>query len=91
MPTNVYVENIKINSEKGLTTLKLVEQDVGRTPASADKPIWKYNVWEETVNGEENKNRYKITENWYIKDTQGYSYIMPPSFTTNVEITTSAE
>ena len=91
MPTNVYVENITINSEKGLTTLKLVEQDVGRTPGSADKPIWKYNVWEDTVEGAENINPYKITANWYIIDSNGYEYIMPPNFTTNVEITRTSE
>ncbi len=87
MPTNVYVENITIDSEKGITTIKLVEQDVGKTAGSADKPIWTKKVWETTVDGVENKNPYKITENWIIVDDKGYDYIMPPDFTTKVEIT----
>ena len=84
MPTNVYVENLTIDSEIGLCTVKLVEQHVGRTSNTAEKAIWKYPVWESTVEGVENINPYRIAEKWTVKDTNGYYYVMPELFTTEI-------
>ena len=84
MPTNVYVENLTIDSEIGLCTVKLVEQNVGRTSTSSEKAVWKYPVWEGVVDGVENINPYKIAQMWTVKDTNGYYYVMPPLFTTEL-------
>ena len=86
MPIKVYVENITIESEYGLSVLKLVEEYKGNSVTSGKKEIWLYEIWEDTVDGVENINPYRICEEWIIKDDKGYAYIMPEKFTTNVTI-----
>ena len=86
MPTNVYVENITIESNADLIVLKLVEEGVNYSYEETKRAICKYPVWEDTVNGEENINPYGIAKQWVIKDTNGYIYQMPPLFTTEIVV-----
>lgn len=86
MPSNVYVENITIESDVGLGVLKLVEEGINYSYEETKRDICKYPVWEDTVNGEENINPYGIAKKWVIKDTNGYAYHTPQLFTTEVVI-----
>ena len=87
MPTRVFVENITVDSESGLRVVKLVEEYVGNSANAPNTVIWTTSVWESTINGEENLNPYRIPLEWIITDTNGYDYLAPPAFTTEISVT----
>ena len=82
------LENLKIESEIGLSTVNLV---MDTAASKANLYYWEEDREQSFTDPEtgitalgHNRNVYKITENWYIKDTNGYTYEIPYQFTTNV-------
>ena len=93
MPTNVYVEDLKIDSNIGLSTVKLV---MDSAESKANLYYWDESIHQnytdpdtkETSYGP-SKNVYKVTEHWYIVDKYGYTYEKPEPFPTEIILSDS--
>jgi hypothetical protein len=82
MPTNVYVDNITIDSEIGLNKILLTN---GTSQLNAKWEYWKDVVINPSTGQEvENKNPYSLVEKLYIKNCKGYTFSFPAEFTTEI-------